>query len=63
MSKNIKHKLNENFKGFFLYAQKTKKKTWKYIRYIHNVCSSIKHVILKNKQVVQNVRICKQSNV
>jgi hypothetical protein len=61
MSKNIKHELNENFKGFFLYAQKQNKKTWKYIRY--NVCSSIKHVILKNKQVVQNVRIRKQSNV
>jgi hypothetical protein len=25
MSKNIKHELNENFKGFFLYAQKQKK--------------------------------------
>jgi hypothetical protein len=26
MSKNIKHELNENFKGFFLYAQKQKKR-------------------------------------
>jgi hypothetical protein len=53
----------KTLKGSSYMHKKQKKKTWKYIRYIHNVCSSIKHVILKNKQVVQNVRICKQSNV